>query len=61
MIKTARNAAGKATFHAFRKFIKKASDQPKFIKVINIVIKNDNNTDMMAVLTTLNLKFMISL
>lgn len=59
MINTARNAAGKATFQALKKFVKKVSDQPKFIKVMNIVIKNDNITDIIAVLTTLNLKFII--
>lgn len=61
MIKTTMNAAGHAIFHAFKKFIKKSSDQPKFINVINIVIINESKTDMIAVLTILNLRFMVFL
>lgn len=61
MIKTAKKAAGNAIFQALKKFTKKVSDHPKFIKVINIVIINDNNTDIIAVLTILNLIFIVNL
>lgn len=61
MIKTAKKAAGNAIFQALKKFTKKVSDHPKFIKVINMVIMNDNSTDMIAVLTILNLRFIVNL
>ena len=59
MISTAKNAAGNATFQALRKLIKNSSDNPKLIKVINIVIINDNSVDMIAVFTILNLRFIL--
>lgn len=61
MINTIVKAAGKAIFQALKKLLKKVSDQPKLIKVMNIVIMPDNNVAIIAVLTKRNLKPMFNL